>query len=89
MTVTVTKCPDDPRLYYNRRWGKTSCSKKGNRTFFNYSHRELGSSFPSNEQEKDVNLDIKKMACYNHGTKIGTKEVSEKVTRIKNLLDSF
>ncbi len=70
--VPVTKCKPDPRLFYNRRWGKTSCSKKGNRKvydFADYHSKGMTASWAVNYELESVNTDIKAMAVYTHGSK--------------------
>ena len=88
-TVPITKCPPDPRLFYNRRWGKTSCSKKGNRNYtFDYCNSNLSSSFPSEYEKEEMNVDIKPMALYTHGSKGLFKQPSETEECI-NILENF
>ncbi len=70
--VPVTKCKPDPRLFYNRRWGKTSCSKKGNRKvydFADYHSKGMTASWAVNYELDSVNTDMKDMAVYSHGSK--------------------
>ena len=94
-TVPVTKCPPDPRLFYNRRWGKTSCSKKGNRNYsFDYV-RTVSSSFPTEYEKESMNIDIKSMACYSHGVKPviamtqAKTETQECIDILENLLEDL
>ena len=91
-TVSVTKCPPDPRLFYNRRWGKTSCSKKGNRNFSYDYIPNVTSSFPSEYEKEEMNVDIKPMAVYSHGSKalfVQPTETEECVNILTNFLETL
>jgi len=93
--VPVTKCPPDPRLFYNRRWGKTSCSKKGNRKVYDFAdiHQlDVTSKYPSQYEKEEMNIDIKSMAVYSHGSKglfIKPSETEECINILENFLETL
>ena len=93
--VPVTKCKPDPRLFYNRRWGKTSCSKKGNRKvydFADYHSKGMTASWAVNYELESVNTDIKAMAVYTHGSKgliVKTTETEECIDILTKFMETL